>query len=84
MKTSDIKEIILKNLSLEKVYVLLYNNHYQIIAVDSIFVNISTVEAHQMIYAILTEYILNNCIHSVSIKVFTPKEWNINRRLFNI
>lgn len=84
MKTSDIKSIILKDLCLEEVHVLLFEKHYQIIAIDSMFLNISMLEAHKMIYAPLLKYILNNKIHSVSIKVFNPEEWNIKRQLFNL
>lgn len=84
MKENEIKNIILKHLCLEEIYVILNNDHYQIIAVDSIFHNMNVLEAHRMIYAPLTQYILNNQVHSISIKVFNPKEWNEKRQLFNI
>lgn len=84
MKENEIKDILLKKLFLEKIYVVLCDGHYQIIAVDPMFSNISVLDAHKIIYAPLAEYISNNCIHSVSIKVFHPKEWNKKRQLFNL
>lgn len=84
MRENEIKSIILQALSLEEVYVLLRDDHYQIIAVDSMFYDMSTLEAHKVIYAPLTKYILNNQIHSISIKIFNPKEWSEKRRLFSI
>lgn len=84
MKTSDIKSLILKKLFLEELYVLLHSNHYQIIAVDPMFFDMSVLEAHKIIYAPLAAYISNNKIHSVSIKVFNPQEWRKHRHLFNV
>lgn len=84
MKANVVKDILVQVLSFKEIHVVLYDNHYQIIAVDSIFSDMNILEAHKVIYAPLAEYILNNQIHSVSIKVFTPKEWQEKRRLFNI
>lgn len=84
MKANDIKDIILKKLSIEEVHVSLNNDHYQIIVIDPILSAISMLEAHKIIYAPLVEYISNNLIHAVSINVFHPEEWNRKRRLFNL
>lgn len=84
MKPNEIKNILLKNLFLKEIYVLLHDDHYQIIAVDPIFSDMNMLEAHKIIYAPLTKYISANRIHSVSIKVFSPEEWNEKRLLFNI
>lgn len=84
MYTDNIKKILLKNLSLERVYVMVNENHYRIIAIDKIFIDKSTLEQHKLIYAALAKFITCNKIHAISIHTFSPKEWNKQRQLFKI
>lgn len=78
MYTQEIKILLLKALNLKKVYVLVEENHYKIIAIDKIFIGKSTIEQHKLIYGPIAKYITNNKIHSISIHVFCPEEWNKN------
>ncbi|MDD2841792.1 MAG: BolA/IbaG family iron-sulfur metabolism protein, partial [Tolumonas sp.] len=41
----------------------------------------SRVKKQQTIYAPLTEQIASNAIHALSIKAFTPEEWQRDRKL---
>lgn len=84
MNENEVKDILLKNLLLDKVYVSFYENNCQIIAISHIFYNMSELERHKMIYAPLMQHISNNEIHSVSIQAFNPEEWNKKRILYNI
>ncbi|URJ24492.1 BolA/IbaG family iron-sulfur metabolism protein [Candidatus Blochmanniella camponoti] len=77
MNVDEIKSILLKDLILDKAYVSLCENNYQIIAISHIFHDgMTELERHKIIYAPLMKYILNNEIHSISIQAFNPKEWN--------
>lgn len=81
MYADEIKQLLLKNLVLEKVYVFVDGKNCKIIAIDHIFSNKSTLEQHKLIYAPLMKYITNNKIHAISIHVFCPDEWNNQHRL---
>lgn len=84
MKVYEVKNILLKELSLQEVYVSLCNDHYQVIAVDEIFSNMSMLDAHKLVYGPLSKYILSDEIHAVSIKTFAPQEWNKKRQFFDV
>lgn len=82
MYIDEIKKILLDSLSLEKIYVFLHDNHYQVIAVDQLFIGKTKVEQHKIVYAPLMRLITENKIHSVSIYTFNHAEWNIQRQLY--
>lgn len=84
MHTNKIQNILIQHLSLKKVYVITYGNHYQIIVVDKILNDKTKLEQHKTIYAPLMQYITQNIIHSISIHVFDPDEWNKKRYLYKI
>lgn len=76
MYEHEIKNLLLKTLSLKEIYVSIINeNYYKIIAIDRIFSDKSTLERHQIIYSVLADYITSNKIHAISIFAFCPKEW---------
>lgn len=81
MDTSEIKAILMKSLALDEVYVSGGDSHFQIIAVSKQFTSMSRVKKQQMIYAPLIEYILDNRIHALSIKTYTPAEWQRDRKI---
>ncbi len=57
------------------------NGHFQVIAVSPLFAGMSRVKKQQTIYAPLAEHIASNAIHALSIKAFTPEEWQRDRKL---
>ncbi|UDG81490.1 Acid stress protein IbaG [Candidatus Profftia lariciata] len=75
MTNNEIKDILMHALFLQEVYVTLQSNHVHIIAIDKRFFGISPVKQQQIIYAPLMQYIADKSIHALSIKVFTPQEW---------
>lgn len=81
MDIKKIKQILMKQLKLDKVIISGDENHFQIIAISEIFNGMSRVKQQQIMYAPLTKYITDNQIHALSIKVFTPEEWK--KRLQN-
>ncbi|MGL9769617.1 MAG: BolA family iron metabolism protein IbaG [Sodalis sp. (in: enterobacteria)] len=81
MKNSEIKAMLMKALSLDTVYVSGGDRHFQVIVVSEQFAGMSRVKKQQTIYAPLMEYILDNRIHALSIKAYTPDEWQRDRKL---
>lgn len=84
----DKQEIIdkLKNsLNLDDIHVMTDDgSHFQIIAVGELFAELSRVKKQQVIYAPLTEFINDNRIHALSIKTYTPLEWQRERKLMGL
>ncbi|PPI87920.1 hypothetical protein CRV12_01740 [Candidatus Pantoea edessiphila] len=84
MKASDIETLLIKSVPLEKVRVEIDNSKYfKIIAVGKIFNKLNYIQKQQLIYKPLAKYILDNTIHAVSIKTYTPEEWRHNKELNN-
>lgn len=48
---------------------------FQIIVVGDLFTGMSPVKKQQAVYACLSEQIASGAIHAVSIKTFTPEQW---------
>ncbi|SNC59051.1 BolA family iron metabolism protein IbaG [Sodalis endosymbiont of Henestaris halophilus] len=81
METSEIKAVLMKALTLDKAQVSGDGSHFQVIAISEQFVGMSRVKKQQTIYGPLMEYIADNRIHSLSIKAYTPEEWQQDRNL---
>ncbi|WP_316672538.1 BolA family iron metabolism protein IbaG [uncultured Tolumonas sp.] len=81
MHPTEIESILRAALTLDELYVQGDNGHFQVIAVSTLFAGMSRVKKQQTIYAPLTEQIASNAIHALSIKAFTPEEWQRDRKL---
>ena len=81
MHPTEIESILRAALALDELYVQGDNGHFQVIAVSALFAGMSRVKKQQTIYAPLTEQIASNAIHALSIKAFTPEEWQRDRKL---
>ena len=71
----------MEKLSLDEVIVNGDGSHFQVIAVGSLFDGMSRVKQQQAVYAPLMEYIADNRIHALSIKAYTPAQWERDRKL---
>lgn len=72
-------------LALDNVYVMTEDNsHFQVIAVGEIFATLSRVKKQQAVYGPLADLIANNSIHALSIKTYTPTEWQRERKLLGL
>lgn len=76
-----IKDVLMQALALEKAYVTGDGSHFQVIVVGELFAAMSRVKKQQTVYAPLMEYIADNRIHALSIKAYTPEEWQRDRKL---
>ncbi|PWC20261.1 cell division protein BolA [Brenneria roseae subsp. roseae] len=81
MENNEIKDVLMKALALEEVHVSGDGSHFQVIAVGELFTGMSRVKKQQAVYAPLKEYIADNRIHALSIKAYTPEEWQRDRKL---
>ena len=84
----DKQEIIAKlknSLNLDEVHVMTDDgSHFRVIAVGEMFAELSRVKKQQAIYAPLAEFINDNRIHALSIKTYTPTEWQRERKLMGL
>lgn len=49
--------------------------HYQVVVVSNTFEGVTKVKRMQMIYQVLNDHIQSGALHALSIKPFTPTEW---------
>lgn len=80
METNEIKDVLMQALALDEVHVTGDGSHFQAIVVGELFAGMSRVK-QQTVYAPLMEYIADNRIHALSIKAYTPEEWQRDRKL---
>ncbi|KAF1369795.1 acid stress-induced BolA-like protein IbaG/YrbA [Yokenella regensburgei] len=81
MENHEIQTVLMNALSLKEVHVSGDGSHFQVIAVGELFDGMSRVKKQQSVYAPLMEYIADNRIHALSIKAYTPQEWERDRKL---
>ena len=81
MEPSQVESILKDALSLSDVRVTANGSHYEVIAVGDCFEGVSRVKKQQLVYAPLMETIAVGTIHAVSIRAFTPSEWERERKL---
>lgn len=75
MNIATIKEKLEQVLELDECIVKGENGTFEVIAVGDIFSDLSRVKKQQIIYGPLTAEIASNAIHALTIKAFTPDEW---------
>lgn len=84
MDSAEVKQILSEALRLHEIHVKGEGSQFEVIAIDECFENMSRVKKQQFIYAPLTSYIQNNDIHAISIKAYTPAEWERDRKLMSL
>jgi len=75
MEVSQIKQLIESGLSGVEVKVTGDGYHYEAIVIGDCFDGKSMVEQQKMVYATLNEHITSGAIHAVTIKTYTPEQW---------
>lgn len=81
MDTNEIKQVLMDKLALTDAIVTGDGSHFQVIAVGDLFDGMSRVKQQQAVYAPLMEYIADNRIHALSIKAYTPAQWERDHKL---
>ena len=75
MHPEEIEQIIESNLEGSKATVTADGNKYEATIISDAFEGLSLVKKHQLVYALLNEHIASGVIHALSIKAYTPAEW---------
>ncbi|MBY5993090.1 BolA family protein [Ferrimonas balearica] len=82
MEPKEIEARLQEAMTLSEVRVTADGSHYNILAVGECFDGLSKVRRQQAIYAPLMEKITDGTLHALSIKAFTPAEWQ-REKIFN-
>ncbi len=82
MTNEELATKLTKELSVSEVKVKSEGTHYQVIAIDDKFTDMSRVKRQQFVYASLSDMIADGTIHAVSIKTFSEAQWQ-REKLFN-
>ena len=75
MNIATIKEKLEQALVLDECIGKGGDGNFEVIAVGDIFSGLSRLKKQQTIYGPLTDEIASNAIHALTIKAFTPDEW---------
>lgn len=75
MQPEEIKNLIKKGMTQSEVIVDGDGTHFTAIVISPSFVGKTRVQKQQMVYATLSAQLLNGTLHALSLKTFTPEEW---------
>lgn len=82
MSNEEIAAMLTSSLAVQEVKVKSEGTHYQIIAIDDKFEEMTRVKRQQYVYAPLKDLIADGTIHAVSIKTFSSAQWK-REKMFN-
>ncbi|MFT5161518.1 MAG: acid stress-induced BolA-like protein IbaG/YrbA [Alteromonadaceae bacterium] len=83
MQNEQIEKLLIETLTLSESHVSSEGTHYTVIAVGDCFDGATRVKKQQMVYAPLKDLISDGTMHAVSIKAFTPTQWQ-REKSFNL
>lgn len=75
MDPEEVKRIIEAGLPDCQVTVTGDGSHFDTVVVGEVFAGQSLVKKQQLVYATVNEYITSGKLHALSIKAYTPEEW---------
>lgn len=75
MQPSDVKALLESRIDDCQFYVQGEGCNFQVIAVGDVFGDLSPVKRQQMIYSELSDEIASGALHAISIKTYTPAQW---------
>jgi len=75
MDVSEIKALIENGLSGVEARVAGDGSHYNAIVIGECFDGLSMVAQQKLVYATLNEHITSGAIHALTIKTYTPAQW---------
>lgn len=80
MEESRIKALIEAGLEGSEATVKGDGSHFEAIVVGECFEGKSMVQQQKMVYATLNEHITSGAIHALTIKAYTPEQWEKARK----
>lgn len=80
MENAEVKNLIEAGIPGVDVTVNGDGSHYDAVVVGVCFEGKSLLQKQKMVYAALNDYITSGQIHALTIKAYTPEEWEKARR----
>jgi len=56
-------------------------SHFEAIVIGDVFADLSMVKKQQLVYATVVDRITSGELHALSIKTYTPQEWETAKKL---
>jgi acid stress-induced BolA-like protein IbaG/YrbA len=81
MEPSEVQQLIQQGLTGAQVTVTGDGSHFEAIVVGDLFEGKMPVKRQQLVYGALGDRITSGAIHAISIKAYTPSEWEQARKL---
>jgi len=81
MDPEDVKKLIVAGLPDCEVMVKGDGSHFDAVVIGNVFDGKSLVAKQKLVYATVNEYITNGQLHALSIKTYTPAEWEKAKKL---
>jgi len=81
MEPDEVKALIEAGLPECQVQASGDGSHFDVIVVGDVFEGKRPVARQQLVYGALGDRITSGAIHAISIKAYTPKEWETARKL---
>jgi len=75
MQTEEIERLIKLGLPDTDAYVEGDGAHFTALVISPLFANKSRIQKQQLVYDAVKKQILDGTLHALSIKTFTPEEW---------
>ncbi|MGH1461049.1 MAG: BolA family protein [Neptuniibacter sp.] len=75
MQAEEVKQILESQLENCTVTTAGEGCDFQVIVVGELFEGLRPVKCQQLVYACLNEFIANGAIHALTIKTYTPAQW---------
>ena len=76
MDTAEVKAIIEAGIENAEATVTADGNKYTAVVVASAFEGMTMVQEQKMVYALLNQHIESGAIHALTIKAYTPEEYD--------
>ena len=75
METEEIRQLIEAGVPDAQVQVQGDGHHFEAVVVSPAFAGKGLVQKQRMVYATVNEHIASGALHALSIKAYTPDEW---------
>ncbi len=75
MQAAEVKQLIEQQLDGCEAITAGEGCDFQVSVVGEVFAGLSPVKKQQLVYGCLTEQISSGAIHAVTIKTYTPEQW---------
>jgi len=79
METSEIKKLIEDGITNAEAIVTGDGGKYEATVISTAFEGLSMLKEHQLVYKTVNAQIVSGELHALTIKAYTPEEWEQNR-----